>query len=108
MARLDQSNEKLVRLVSEQRTEIRGLRDGMRTVARGPTPDNMRPPSMTLLADSRLLRDVNEDMSTGGNDKIIIRRKSGATLDDIGDMIKEVRRTGTLRRDENRDRGRHP
>ena len=96
MVRLDQSNEKLVRLVSEQRTEIRGLMDGMRTVARGPTPDNVRPPSVTLLAGNSLLRDVNEDMSTGGNNKTIDRRKSWATLDDICDMIEEVRRTDTL------------
>ena len=32
MARLVQSNEQLVRLVREQRTEIGGLRDGMRTL----------------------------------------------------------------------------
>ena len=29
MSKLDQSNEQLVGLVSEQRTEIRGLRDGI-------------------------------------------------------------------------------
>ena len=78
MVKLDQSNEQLVRLVSEQHTEIRGLRDGMRLAAGGPTPDNVRPPSVTLLAGNSLLCDVNEDTSAGGNDKIIVRRKTGA------------------------------
>ena len=31
-----------------------------------------------------------------GNDKIAVRRKSGATLEDIGDMIEEVRHADNL------------
>ena len=51
MCKLDQSNEQLVRLVSEKRIEIRGLRDDVRVAARRPGPDgdNVRPPSVTLL-----------------------------------------------------------
>ena len=42
--------------------------------------------SLTLLAGNSLLRDV----SAVGIDTIAVRRKSGATLEDIGDMIEEV------------------
>ena len=93
MSKLDQSNEQLVILVSEQRIEIRGLRDDVRVGARRPGPDgdNVRPPSVTLLAGHSLLRDVHEDTSTGGNDNpIAVRNKSGATLNGIGEMFDEV------------------
>ena len=65
----------------------------MRVAVRRPEPngDNVRPPSVTLLAGNSLLRDVNEDTSTGGNDNsITVRKKSGATLNDLGEMIDEV------------------
>ena len=93
MSKLDQSNEQLVRLVCEQRKEIRGLREDERVAARRPGPDgcNVRPPSVTLLAGNGLLRDVHEDTSTcGNNNPITVRKKSGATLNDIGEMIDEV------------------
>ena len=48
--------------------------------------------SVTLLAGNSLLRDV----SAVGIDTIAVRRKSGATLDDIGDMIEEVRHDDNL------------
>ena len=51
---------------------------------------------MTLLDGNSLLRDV----SAVGNDTIAVRGKSGATLEDIGDMIEEV---GPLRHDDNID-----
>ena len=48
--------------------------------------------SVTLLAGNCLLRDV----SAVGNDTIAVRRKSGATLEDIGDMIEGVRHSDNL------------
>ena len=58
-----------------QRTEVglRGLRDDMRVAARRPGPDgdNVRSPSVTLLAGNSLLHDVHEDTSTGGNNNPI-------------------------------------
>ena len=93
MSKLDQSNEQLVILVSEQRIEICGLRDDARVGARRPGPDgdNVRPPSVMLLAGHSLLRDVHEDTSTGGNgNPITVLKKSGATLNGIGEMFDEV------------------
>ena len=51
---------------------------------------------MTLLAGNSLLRDITDDMSGSGNEKIIVRMKSGATLDDKGVMIEEVCRADNL------------
>ena len=65
----------------------------MRVAARRPGPDgdNVRPPSVTPLARNSLLCDVHEDTSTGRNENpITVRKKSGATLNDIGEMIDDV------------------
>ena len=58
MSKLDQSNEQLVRLVSEQRTEIRGLHDDVRVATRRPGPDgdSVRQASVTTQSPSARYR----------------------------------------------------
>ena len=62
-----------------------------------PDINNARPPSVTLLAGNSLLRDVHDGAFTSGKrNAITVRKKSGATLNDIGEMIDEVSRADNL------------
>ena len=92
------SNQQLVALVVEQQQDLRKLSENISipTTTTDTTSDNVSPPSVTLLAGNSLLRDITDDMSASGNEKIIVRKKSRATLDDIGVVIEEVCRADNL------------
>ena len=99
IVKLDKSNEQLVSLVSEQNNVIHALRDDRRVARRPGLPDidNARSPSVTLLAGNSLLRDVHDGAFTSGKrNAITVRKKSGATLNDIVEMIDEVSRADNL------------
>ena len=95
---LERSNQQLVSLMGEQSQEIRGLREDIATSKR---PDGYadandgRPQAVTLLVGNSLLRDVHVDKTSSGN-PIKIRRKSGATLADIEQMIDDAANTETI------------
>ena len=95
---LERSNQQLVSLMGEQSQEIRGLRED---IATGKRPDGYadandgRPQAVTLLVGNSLLRDVHVDKMSSGN-PIKIRRKSGATLADIEQMIDDAANTETI------------
>ena len=93
--KLETSNQQLVTLVVEQRQEIQSLRDVVTSGGNRPYADvaRSRPHGSTLVVGNSLLRDVRLDNGADG-EQITIRRKSGATLKDIDQMIKEVGRTG--------------
>ena len=92
------SNQQLVALVVEQQQDLRKLSENISipTTTTDTTSYNVSSPSVTLLAGNSLLRDITDDMSASGNEKIIVRRKSRATLDDIGVVIEEVCRADNL------------
>ena len=91
------SNQQLVALVVEQQQDLRKLCENI-SIPTTTTTDTADSPhisdakSVTLLVGNSLLRDV----SAVGIDTIAVRRKSGATLEDIGDMIEEVRHDDNL------------
>ena len=95
---LERSNQQLVSLMGEQSQEIRGLREDIATSKR-PDGDadanDGRPQAVTLLVRNSLLRDVRVDKTSSGN-PIKIRRKSGATLADIEQMIDDAANTETI------------
>ena len=90
------SDQQLVALVVEQQQDLRKLSENISipttTTNTIDSPHISDAKSLTLLAGNSLLRDV----SAVGIDTIAIRRKSGATLEDIGDMIEEVRHDDNL------------
>ena len=90
------SNQQLVALVVEQQQDLRKLSENISipTTTTGTTysPHISDAKSVTLLAGNSLLRDV----SAVGIDTIAVRRKPGATFEDIGDMIEEVRHDDNL------------
>ena len=90
------SNQQLVALVVEQQQDLRKLSENISipttTTNTIDSPHISDAKSVTLLAGNSLLRDV----SAVGIDTIAVRRKSGATLEDIGDMIEEVRNDDNL------------
>ena len=88
------SNQQLVIIAEQQCEELRKLRDVVVNANQLPSvvTNISDAKSVTLLAGNSLLRDV----SAVGNDTIAVRRKSGATLEDIGDMIEEVRHADNL------------
>ena len=90
------SNQQLVALVVEQQQDLRKLSGNISisttTTNTIDSPHISDAKSVTLLAGNSLLRDV----SAVGIDMIAVRRKSGATLEDIGDMIEEVRHDDNL------------
>ena len=90
------SNQQLVALVVEQQQDLRKISENISipttTTDTTDSPHISDAKSVTLLAGNSLLRDV----SVVGIDTIAVRRKSGATLEDIGDMIEEVRHDDNL------------
>lgn len=102
VVKLERSNQQLVTLVGEQHQEIRGLRDDIRTSSKRQNADTDadadegRPQAVTLLVGSSLLRDVRVEKTSHGN-PIKIRRKSGATFTDIGEMIEDAAKTETIK-----------
>ena len=90
------SNQQLVALVVEQQQDLRKISENISipttTTDTTDSPHISDAKSVTLLAGNSLLRDV----SAVGIDTIAVRRKSGATLEDIGDMIEEVRHDDNL------------
>ena len=93
------SNQQLVALVVEQQQDLRKLCENISiptttTTDAADSPHISDAKSVTLLVGNSLLRDV----SAVGIDTIAVRRKSGATLADIGDMIEEVRHDDKLLR----------
>ena len=90
------SNQQLVALVVEQQQDLRKISENISipttTTDTTDSPHISDAKSVTLLTGNSLLRDV----SAVGIDTIAIRRKSGATLEDIGDMIEEVRHDDNL------------
>ena len=95
---LERSNQQLVSLMGEQSQEIRGLREDIATIKR-PDGDadanDGRPQAVTLLVWNSLLCDVRVDKTSTGN-PIKIRRKSGATLADIEQMIDDAANNETV------------
>ncbi|KAK2171895.1 hypothetical protein NP493_1005g00044 [Ridgeia piscesae] len=78
--------------------EIRHLREGIATSKRqdGDADSNDGgPQAVTLLVGNSLLRDVRVDKTSSGN-PIKIRRKSGATLADIEQMIDDAAKTESI------------
>ena len=90
------SNQQLVALVVEQQQDLRKLCESISipttTTDTADSPHISDAKSVTLLVGHSLLRDV----SAVGIDTIAVRRKSGATLEEIGDMIEEVRHDDNL------------
>ena len=95
MRKLEASNEQLVTLAVEQRHEIRSTRDDVTAFSKRPYAEvaRFKPPGSTLVVGNNLLKDVKPNTSTDGVN-IKIRKKSGATFKDIGDMIDDAYRTG--------------
>ncbi|KAK2184895.1 hypothetical protein NP493_249g06029 [Ridgeia piscesae] len=84
--------------MGEQSQEIRRLREDIATSKRqnGDAESNDGgPQAVTLLVGNSLLRDVRVDKTSSGN-PIKIRRKSGATLADIEQMIDDAAKTETI------------
>ena len=84
--------------MGEQSQEIRRLREDIATSKRqdGDADSNDGgPQAVTLLVGNSLLRDVRVDKTSSGN-PIKIRRKSGATLADIEQMIDDAAKTETI------------
>ena len=98
VVKLERSNQQLVSLMGEQSQEIRRLREDIATSKRqnGDADSNDGgPQAVTLLVGNSLLRDVRVDKTSSGN-PIKIRRKSGATLADIEQMIDDAAKTETI------------
>ena len=77
--------------VPPQSQEIRNLREDIATSKR----QNCRSRAVTLVVGNSLLRGVRVDKTSDG-DPIKIRRKSGATLADIEQMIDDAAKTETI------------
>ena len=98
VVKLEWSNQQLVSLMGEQSQEIRGLREDIATSKRqdGEADANDgEPQAVTLLVGNSRLPDVRVDKTSSGN-PIKIRRKSGATLADIEQMIDDAAKTETI------------
>jgi lysophospholipase L1-like esterase len=98
VVKLERSNQQLLSLTGEQSQEIRRLREDIATSKRqdGDADSNDGgPQAVTLLVGNSLLRDVRVDKTSSGN-PIKIRRKSGATLADIQQMIDDAAKTETI------------
>ncbi|KAK2176841.1 hypothetical protein NP493_636g03044 [Ridgeia piscesae] len=78
--------------MGEQSQEIRGLREYIATSKRQDGDADANDGGLTLLVGNSLLRDVRVDKTSSGN-PIKIRRKSGATLADIEQMIDDAAKT---------------
>ena len=82
--------------MGEQSQEIPGLR---RDIATSNLPDayanDGKPQAVTLLVGDSVLRDVRVDKTPNGI-LIKIRRKSGATLADIEQMVDDAAKTKTI------------
>ena len=88
--RLETSNQQLVTLVVEQRQEISGLRAEVKQGFRRPYAEVARPDGRaTLLVGNSLLSDV-AFRKNGDGSSTEVRKKSGATFNDIGELIDGV------------------
>ena len=98
VVKLERSNQQLLSLMGDQSQVIRGLREDIATSNRqdgDADANDGGPQAMTLLVGNSLLRDVRVDKTSSGN-PIKIRRKSGATLADIEQMIDDASKTETI------------
>ena len=96
VVKLERTNQQLVSWMGDQSQEIRGLR---KDIATSNLPDayanNWRPQAVALLVGDSVLRDVRVDQTLNGI-PIKIRRKSGATLADIEQMVDDAAKTETI------------
>ena len=96
VVKLERSNQQLVSLMGEPNQEIRRLREDIATSKHQDSDANDGgPQAQTLLLGNSLLRYVRVDKTSSGN-PIKIRRKSGATLADIEQMIDDAAKTETI------------
>ena len=98
VVKLERPNQQLVSLMGEQSHEIRGLREDIATSKR-PDGDadanDGEPQAVTLVVGNSLVRDVRVDKTFNGK-PIKIRRKSGAALADIDQMIDDAAKTEAI------------
>ena len=81
---------RLVVLVGEQRKEMSELRDGIKSANACSYADVVRAPrGATLLAGNNLVRDIDVMLTTDGAETNVCC-KSGASFDEISDMIDEA------------------
>ena len=86
MRRLEESSQQLVTLVVEQMQEMRGLRDEVKTGFRRPYAQVAHPVGRTTLVLDITVRDITLRKNDDGS-SIELRLSSGATLEDIGELI---------------------
>ena len=98
VVKLERSNQQLVASMGQQSQEIRGVREDIATSKRqdgDADANDGGPQAVTLLVGNSLLCDGRVDKTSSGN-PIKIRRKSGATLADIEQMIDDAAKTETI------------